>query len=171
MSVAKIHSILVTTDLETGSDAALRAAGRLAEGTGAELHVLHAYEPEPTCYGAEDDPHPSFPGRLRQAQRALDAQLARTLPEELHVADRQVVIRTPFLAITEAASDLGCDLVVLGHHHPHRLGDCVRDATLDRVIRRLTVPCLVVGDAAWRPIRRALVPVDLTGEPEPVAAE
>jgi nucleotide-binding universal stress UspA family protein len=170
MSASKIHSILVATDLETGSDAALRSASRLAEGTGAELHVLHAFEPDPTRYGGQDDPHPSFPGRLRQAESALDAQLAQTLPERAHVTDRRVVIRTPFLAIIEAASNLGCDLVIMGHHHPHPMGDCVRDATLDRAIRRLTVPCLVVGDATWRPIRRALVPVDLSGSPEPAVA-
>jgi nucleotide-binding universal stress UspA family protein len=166
MSAPKIHSILVATDLETGSDAALRTAGRLAESSGAELHVLHALEPDPAPSGAEDDPLPSFPGRLRQAESALAAQLARELPEQIRVADRRVVGRTPFLAITEAADDLGCDLVVMGHHHPHPMGDGVRDATLDRAIRRLTVPCLVVGDAPWRPIRRALVPVDLSGSPE-----
>jgi nucleotide-binding universal stress UspA family protein len=166
MSAPKIHSILVATDLETGSDAALRTAGQLAEGTGAELHVLHAFEPDPARYGAADDPHPSFPDRIQQAESALGAQLEQTLPEQLHVAHPRVVIRTPYLAITEAANDLGCDLVVMGHHHPHLVGDGIRDATLDRVIRRLTAPCLVVGDAPWRPIQRALVPVDLSGSPE-----
>lgn len=166
MSAPKIHSILVATDMEAGSDAALRTAGRLAESTGAELHVLHAFDPDSTRDGAEDDPNPGLPGRLRQAESALRAQLALTLPERLRVADRKVVIRTPFLAITEATADLGCDLVVMGHHHSHPIGHRVRDATLDRTIRRSTVPCLVVGDAPWRPIRRALVPVDLSGAPE-----
>jgi nucleotide-binding universal stress UspA family protein len=124
MSTPKIRSILVATDLEPGSDAAVHTAGRLAESAGAELHLLHALEPDPARCEAADD-------------------------------------------IAEAAGELGCDLVVLGHQHSHSIGGRVRAATLEHLVRRLAVPCLVAGGAARWPIRRALLPVDLSGSPEP----
>jgi nucleotide-binding universal stress UspA family protein len=166
MSGSRIRSILAATDLGEGSDDVLRTAAYLAREAAADLHVLHALHLDPARYGRPDDGASSFADRFRRAERALDEQLPRVLREDDRVASRHVVMRTPFLAITEAAEDLGCDLIVMGQHRRRGAGDCVRDATLDRVLNRVHVPCLVTSSAMVRPFRRVLIPIDVCDAPE-----
>ena len=161
MRATPIHSILAATDLTGASDGVLHAAGALAAASGAHLHVLHAFDLELTAYPELDGP-PTFQRRIEQAEETLAVQLARTLPEGIRAESRQVVIYAAHRAILERAAQIGADVIVLGPHRRSSPADRVLGTTADRVIRSAACPCLVVRGPLRLPLRRVVVPLDLS---------
>ncbi|MEW5930248.1 MAG: universal stress protein [Gemmatimonadota bacterium] len=155
-----IRSILAATDLSEASDEVLRAAGALAACTGAELHVMHAFD-LPSAPHAGGEP-PTWQGRLDEAERALDAQLRRALPEGVRPASRAVEVYVAHRAIVERAAAVGADLVVLGPHRRRGGPGEFLGSTADRVVRTSPVPCLVVREHLNLPLHRVVVPFDLS---------
>lgn len=171
MIPSPIRSILAATDLSDASDEVLRAAGALAAHTGAELHVLHAFDLPPSPYAGEVPLlSPTFEGRLREAERALDAQIRRVVPDAVEVASRGVQIYVAHRAIVERAEAVSADLVVLGPHRRRSAPGEFLGSTADRVIRTSPVPCLVVREHLNLPLHRVVVPFDLS-EPSQGALE
>ncbi len=157
-----LESILVATDLSERSDDVVRAAGALAALTGAALHVLHAFDFHVLPYSDAHVGRATFEGRIAEARRSLEAQLRRTVQPSVEVASREVVIYAAHKAIPEWAEAVGADLVVLGPHRRRARGDAFLGSTADRVIRTVAVPCLVVRGPLSLPLRRVLVPLDLS---------
>ncbi|HET8654333.1 MAG TPA: universal stress protein [Longimicrobiaceae bacterium] len=157
-----IESILVATDLSESSDHVLRAAAALADLTGAKLHVLHAFDLQILPYTEENLRSVGFAERIRDAEQALEAQIRRTVRPHVEVADRAVMIYLAHKAISEQARAVDADLIVLGAHRKRPLGDALLGSTADRVIRSAEVPCLVVRGPLSLPLRRVLVPLDLS---------
>ena len=155
-----IKSILVSTDLGPTSDNVTRAAAALAELTGAELHVLHTYEFNSEPYG--ELPRGAFEARLTQIRQSLDEQIARTVPAPSTVASRQVMIYVAFKAILKQADAVAADLIVVGRHRQGSAVSGVMGSTADRVLREAKVPCLIVHDPLSAPLRRVVVPIDLS---------
>ncbi len=150
-----IRSILVGSDLSERSDAAVRGAAAMAELTGAELHVLHAYEPE-----AERTEEPAtFPERIEEAERALDAQLRRVVPSRVPIASEKIEVFLPHKAILDRAEQVSADLIVLGRHK-NGSSRGILGSTADRVVHEAAVPCLVVPGDFRLPLRAVVVPVD-----------
>src|SRR5690606_38411221 len=118
----KIESILVATDLGDTSDVVVRAAAGIAALFRATLHVVHALDLDVTPYtGARDEPR--FGDRHAAAERALEEQLARTVPPDVVVASRRVETYVAHRAVIDAASGFGVGLIVLGPHRPRPLAD------------------------------------------------
>jgi nucleotide-binding universal stress UspA family protein len=157
-----IDSILVATDLSEGSDDVVRAAGALAELTGARLHVLHAFDFHGLPYSEEGRVRTTFEARLGEARRALDDQLQRVVRSGVDIGSREVVIFAAYKAILEWAAAVSADLIVLGPHRKRPHGDAFLGSTADRVMRTATAPCLVVRGPLSLPLRRVLVPLDLS---------
>ncbi|MET0395714.1 MAG: universal stress protein [Longimicrobiaceae bacterium] len=166
-----IRSILAATDLSDASEVVLRAAGALAARTGAGLHVLHAFDLPPAPY-ADAAPllSPTFQGRLREAEAALDEQVRRTVPDAVEVASRGVEVFVAHRAIVERAEAVSADLVVLGPHRRRSAPAELLGSTADRVVRTAPVPCLVVREPLGLPLHRVVVPFDLS-EPSRGALE
>jgi nucleotide-binding universal stress UspA family protein len=166
MPATPIRSILAATDLTGDSDAVLRAAGTLAAALDARLHLLHAFDLDLDAYPELDYPElgvaPSFQGRIAQAERALAAQLARTLPASVRAERLQVEIDMAHRAILARAEQVGADVIVLGPHRGRPHADRLLGTTADRVIRSATCPCLVVRGELALPLRRVVVPLDLS---------
>ena len=161
--MTKIRSILVATDLTPLSDEVVRAAGGIAAAKGAELHVLHAFDfPDDTDGRTEGARPASFQDRIGAAEKALEEQVARAVPAGVTVASRRVEIFVAHRAIIDAAQAAGAELVVMGAHSRERFGDELLGSTADRVIRSARVPCLVVRAPLPLPLRRVVVPVDLS---------
>lgn len=158
--------ILAATDLSSASDHVLRSAGALAAATGASLRVIHAFDFASPAYVGRRVDSGTFQDRVAAAEVALDAQIARTVPPEVTVADRRVEVYAAHRAIAEHAEAVGAELVVVGAHthHGSHLG------TTDRLIRTLRVPCLVVRTELGLPLHRVVVPLDLS-EPARAALE
>lgn len=160
MRPAPFRSLLAATDLSESSDVVLRTAGELARYAGARLHVVHAYDFPPAPYVEHGDAVLGFPDQIRDAEQALEAQIRRTVPEEVEVTS-EVIIYTPHRAIADRARDRLADLIVLG---PHARGQGIPmlGTTADRVLRTADVPCLVVRGTLPLPLGRVVVPLDLS---------
>jgi nucleotide-binding universal stress UspA family protein len=155
-----IRSILAATDLSEGSDNVLRAAAALARQTGAQLHLLHAFEFESNPYGKGDSTPATMQGLLDKADAALDAQIERTISGAA-VASRELVIFIAFKAIRDRARAVNADLIVLGKNKSGGAGAFL-GGTADRVIRSVDVPCLIIGRPLRMPLNRVVVPIDLS---------
>ncbi|HET9440006.1 MAG TPA: universal stress protein [Longimicrobiales bacterium] len=155
-----IRSILVATDLGAPSDVVMRGAAALAQLVGAELHVLHTYEFQSAPYASDDAPH-TFPERIEQIRTTLDEQIVRTLHRQ-SVASREIMIYVAYKAILERARVVSADLIVIGRHRQGAKGPAFLGSTADRVVRDAKVPCLIIHDPLDVPLRRVLVPIDLS---------
>ncbi|HEX8907003.1 MAG TPA: universal stress protein [Longimicrobiaceae bacterium] len=157
-----IRTILAATDLTDACDEVLHAAGALAMRTGAALHVIHAFDfPQSPYFESPVDPA-TFQARIDDSERAMDEQVARTVPAGVTVASRRLEIYAASRAIAEYAAAVKADVVVLGPHTHRRLTPGFLGTTADRVIRIVDVPVLVVRGALRMPLERLLVPIDLS---------
>src|SRR5690606_31783123 len=99
--------------------------------------------------------------RVARAEEALDRQIERVVTTSgARVGSRRVEIFVAHKAITDAVEGLGADLVVVGAHSHRRVGDELLGSTADRVVRAVSVPCLVVRAPLPRPLERVIAPVD-----------
>jgi len=170
LSTVPTRCILAATDLSGASDHVLRSAAAVAAATGARLHVIHAFDFASPAYMGQRLERATFQYRIAAAEVALDAQIARTVPPEVKVADRRVEIYAAHRAIAEHADAVGAELVVVGAHTHHGSHLGVLGSTTDRLIRTLAVPCLVVRTELGVPLHRVVVPLDLS-EPARAALE
>lgn len=157
----ELDSILVATDLTDTSDIVMRTAGEIAAASGAKLHLIRAFD-LPDGGGQTEPPagRRNFMGRIREAEEALEAQVARTIPEGVSLGERKVEIYVAEKAIAEAADLLRVQLIVVGPHSTRRMGDDFLGGTADRVIRAARVPVLVVRAPIPLPLQRVVTPVD-----------
>lgn len=157
----QIRAILVASDLSEGSDEVVRAAVRLAALAGAEVHAIHAVEPAALPYPGTGEDALGMQKRLHEARAALTAQVRRAA-EEGSVKSARVVYDSPHRAIEARRRVVGAGLVVVGAHRGRALGDRLLGTTADRLLRTSEVPCLVVRAPMSFPLRRVLVPTDLS---------
>jgi nucleotide-binding universal stress UspA family protein len=156
------HSILAATDISEASDPVLRAAAALAKLTGAELHVLHVIEVPGVPYAEPGRVVASVDGSLARARAAVAEQLARAVPEGVVPTSVEVVLQSVHAAILERVEATAAELIVLGPHRLRPFGDRFLGSTADRVIRTAPVPCLLVREPLDLPLRRVMVPTDLS---------
>jgi nucleotide-binding universal stress UspA family protein len=157
-----IRSILVATDLTEGSDEVVRAGAAMAALTGGKLHVLHSFDLELSPYNPLAPELPNFENRIAAAEAELDRQIHRAVPASVEVASRAVVIYAAHRTILECARGHAADLIVLGAHRRRALVGDFLGTTADRVVRTAEVPCLIVRGPLSLPLRRVLVPFDLS---------
>jgi nucleotide-binding universal stress UspA family protein len=167
MSNLSLQTLLAATDLSPAADPVLRAAGAIALRTGAALHVIHAFDLPPSPYLDARGGETTFPGRIESARLALQAQVERTVPAGVTVAEQRIEIYAAHRAIAEYATALEVGLVVIGPHTHAGLAAGVLGSTADRLIRTLQAPCLIVRGEFVLPLRRVLVPVDLSEAARP----
>lgn len=154
-----ITHILFTTDLSENSSYALIHAASMANATGAKLHVLHVTEP------LSDDARVTLQMFMQNDSARETAMLDRkehvkavltqrqknfwsALPEEdQHVRDQvasiEIIEGHPAEVILRRSKELGCDLIVLGAHD-HGFSQTFLGTVAKRVLRRATIPTLVV---------------------------
>ena len=110
------------------SEAALAAARRLAEPSGAEVRVIEV---------VRDSNLPSS-----ESTQGWKAQQASARLAELGGVTVTVLEGDPVHRLREAAGDL--DLLALGEHHPSALAALLLDHTVDALAAHVTCPLLVV---------------------------
>jgi universal stress protein A len=140
----RFHRILVATDFSEASAPAVRKAILLAKDNGAELTIAHAYQPPsllldgyvpPATYEKWD--------RNLEEQARMKLQAFVNEAEKAGVAARELVLTgTPYQAITDAAGDVGCDLVVMGTHGRTGVSRFFLGSVAARVVS--TAPCPVM---------------------------
>lgn len=148
MRLLTLKTVLVATDLDEHSGPVLRTAARLAELSGAQLHLVHAT---------------SVPRPEHDAQ--LERLFARMVPEGRGPDTIMVLHGTPEKVLVEQAKALSADAIVLG---PHRRGSGEigeMGSTAAAVVRTAPCPCLVVPTELRLPLEQLLVPVALREKP------
>ena len=145
-----LERVLVGVDFRQPSLAAAKwAAAQFGSSTAIELaHVLTV--PEVPRFVRSLTPRWMTSWRWRQPVRCRPAGFATTMPAK-HVS-AQVRIGRPVDGLAERAKAFEADLVVLGRMTVNG----VRGRTLERLIRRLAVPALVVGGGVKDRPRRIL---------------
>jgi nucleotide-binding universal stress UspA family protein len=166
--------ILVATDFSTTADRAEKLAFELAAGLGAELHLIHVRVILEDPHMAEE--HQLEIERLRSfTDEATEVALAQAGTAERGVSVETHLVRgiSAFEAIAETASDLGCDLIVMGTHGRRGIKHLLLGSVAENVVRSARVPVLTVRpDARTAPggPTRILVPYDFS-EPSATAVE
>ena len=132
-----LKSVLVATDFEPASDAALVYGRALAQTFGASLHLLHVAENQFLR------PSPAEPAALRVAQqRALNERLTAEDRAGLHARAVIDVSDSPAEAIVEYARAAAVDLIVMGTHGRRAMAQLLMGSVAERVVR--TAPCPVL---------------------------
>jgi universal stress protein E len=144
MRLLTLKTILVATDLDRPSQAALRSAARLSHLAGAHLHLLHVSE----------HPHAGDEARLR-------AHFESAAPDAERPETARVISGSPAEEIVEHAARLDADVVIMG---PHRRDESAgrMGSTAARVVRTSSSPCLVAATELRLPLTHVLAPVDLS---------
>lgn len=141
--------------LDSG-DPVLLPALRLAERTGAALHLVHVHPPD------RDDP--ALYRMMMQAR--LEAE-AGAVPSRARVVCRAVEGR-PEEVLPRVAAELGADALLLAPTRRGRLAGALLGTTAEHVLRHATVPVLVLhGEPAFY---RVLLTTDLSAQSLPAHA-
>jgi nucleotide-binding universal stress UspA family protein len=161
MRAISIRSILVASDLQESSDAALHSAGQLAKRLSAELHVLHALDIPTSGYPATGVTL-DFQRQIHAARRALQLQVGRALPEGVRPTTQLVRVDSPQRAINLRVAEVEAGLLVLGPHRPRAFRGPILGNTADRILRSAEVPVLIAAEPLHIPLRQVVVPIDLS---------
>jgi nucleotide-binding universal stress UspA family protein len=159
-------TILAATDFSETADKAARLARDLGRRFDAHIRMLHVVV-------ILDDAHLEDEHRrhLDELMESTD-ETRRTVMENDAEARTGVDISShlvrgiaPGETIVESATNLGCDLIVMGTHGRRGLSHLLLGSVAERVVRTSTVPVLTVrSDATINPdgVRRILVPHDFS---------
>ena len=173
-----LRMILLPLDGSPFGEAAAPVALKLARAASGSVHLALAHRPivplGPVAEAAAAPP--SLDEDLRTRERAyLEARVAvltrKGGPEITHAH----LDGPPGQAVVAEANRIGADLIVMAAHGRGALGRLWLGSVADHVIRHAAMPVLLVrpetGEAAAAeatPLRRILVPLDLSAESEAV---
>ncbi len=151
MRLLTLESILVATDLTERSAGAIVTATRLADATGATLHVAHVAPTEGELNAATSRRNEYE----QEIEKAVDPA-GKTRPQ------RHLLIGEPHRAISSLADKIKADVVVLGR------GNGTAKPASERPVGSMAyafvthslVPVLVVAEPLSVPMRTALVAID-----------
>jgi nucleotide-binding universal stress UspA family protein len=132
-----LKNLLVATDFEAASDAALVYGRALAGAFGASLHLLHVAE-NPFLRPSPVDPAAINVGHLQ----SLNDRLTAADRDALHARAVLKISDSPADAIDEYARAKAIDLIVMGTHGRGAMSQLLAGSVAERVVR--TAPCPVL---------------------------
>jgi nucleotide-binding universal stress UspA family protein len=142
----RLKTIVVATDLEGRSEAALEYARKIATAYGARIILAHGLDP--LDYAAVE----SVPGKIRrrmpeEARAVLDEMVADLVLEGIHSHSelRQGAVVDMLL---DLARQRDADLLVVGTKGNHGAGPVAVGTIAEELVRRATCPVLAVA-ADW----------------------
>jgi nucleotide-binding universal stress UspA family protein len=142
--VKPFKKILVPLDFSTCSAEAIKAAGDVAGRYGAEVCLLHVYEP--INYAAPSNYPFYVPGQLENILAECEKRLGDSKQEAqaAGIANSQSQLRqgVPATEIVEFAKKNGFDLIVMGTHGRTGFQHALIGSVAEKVIRR--APCAVL---------------------------
>jgi len=153
MRLLNLKNILIATEPDDVPAPPVLAASRLAEAAGASLHAVFVASTRDRV----DKADPLFTAP-RAAMKAMFGRAGKQLEDSrLHILEGD-----PASAIGSLADRLRADVIVLGPHRGARTAVRVLGGTALAVVTNAACPCLVVSNSLRLPLRRVLVPVDLS---------
>jgi nucleotide-binding universal stress UspA family protein len=145
--------ILLATDGSRDAELAARVAADLSVGTGAELHVCHAWRPLPYYAYPSLVPEEYHPPFEEGARKLLDEQVGRIGQAGGTVAESHLVMGRPAEAIIDLGEEIGAGLIVVGSRGLGPVRRLVMGSVSEGVVHHASCPVLVVrgGEEAWPP--------------------
>ena len=110
--------VLLATDGSEDSALATQAAIKIANDSGAELHVVHVGESIPTYPPLTSGPPPAMPSKeeiRRAAQGMLDYQVGEITQSGGKIAEAHLRMGRPAEEILRLSEDIVAGLIVLGN--------------------------------------------------------
>lgn len=147
-----MKTIIAALDFSNSTDGILAMSTELAKAHGADLHLLHVLEPEPTytAYGFTPDEFPAIHAFQQEARKRSEAKLAELVDRvkgEVVAAQSHIVEGSPLQGILDMVKKLDADLVVLGSHGHGVVASLLLGSVAEGMVRKATVPTLVVPAA------------------------
>ena len=141
----RIEKILVPVDFSEHSASALEMAIGLAKALGARIQLLHCYQIQPLGISPYGIVLPeNFDSEIRQAaERRVDEWRANVVLEGIEV-DVSLSSRLPSLEISETASEVGADLIVMGTLGLAGIKHVLLGSVAERTLRLAPCPVLTV---------------------------
>jgi len=160
-SFAVPSRLVLATDLSARCDRALDRAALLAAEWNAQLTVVHALEPDIYAIARESEPAPTW-----RSDAALRRSIAiKQIHQDLGNLDRDfdLLIEEGRASdvIIQAVKD-NTDLIVTGTARNETFGRKFFGGTVDRVVRAMTAPLLVVKGRARNPYKDVVVATDFS---------
>jgi nucleotide-binding universal stress UspA family protein len=160
-----IKRIVVGTDMSPLASWAAARAALLAHESGSEsvdlIHVIDNIAIETLRNLTEPL---ETERRLMELSHKQLAEIERTLSEKyrISVTSTTVNVGRPYTEIVRYAELLNAGLVVLGAHSGGLVRELFVGSTVDRVLRKLTRPVLIVKREPLVPYSEILIPVDFS---------
>jgi nucleotide-binding universal stress UspA family protein len=141
----RFEKILVPVDFSEHSARALEMAIDLAKAFGAGVHLLHCYQIQPLSISPYGIVLPeSFDRDVREAaERRTDEWRTKVMLEGIEV-EASLSSRFPSLEISETASEVGADLIVMGTRGLSGIKHVLLGSVAERTLRLAPCPVLTV---------------------------
>ncbi|MEO8992238.1 MAG: universal stress protein [Nitrosospira sp.] len=161
-----IKRIVAATDMSPFASRAETRAALLAQELGSEsLHLLHVIDNlalEALRY--LDQPALDTEPRLMELSRSELAGIKHKLSEkyQIQMTTTALNVGRPHTEIVRYAQNMNAGLVVMAAHGAGFIRNLIIGSTVDKVLRKLTQPLLIVKEEPQIPYQRILVPVDFS---------
>ena len=154
MKLLRLNTVLAAIDYDDASHTVLDAACALGHAAGGDIHVVHVDQPRvvagTTAGGGEAT-------SVNAAKELLER--ARMRVDHGHV---HVIAGEPAPVMRDLARRLDADVIVLGPHREVHRSEGNLGGTALAIATESSAPCLIVTRALRLPLRRVLVPIDLS---------
>lgn len=154
-----ISSLLIGTALDAASEGVVAAGVAIARAHGAQVHLLHVFEPPFTF--PELGPGPGNEGYVQAESDRVRQELAAQAGRHGLTEGATLATGLPDREIVAMGERIGADLLVIGAKAEGGIARLL-GSSADRVVRRSRRPVLVVRGDLPIPPRRVLLPVDLS---------
>lgn len=140
---ALFRHIVSAVDFTIASAVAVQTVVDLSRRSGARLTLVHAVTATDTAYSGGQAIEVAR--NVRSETARISARLRRKIPADMRLrVDEHVTTGDPHRAILNVAKDVDADLIVMGVARRSRVDQALSGSTLRNVLRRTTVPILVL---------------------------
>jgi len=141
----KCKRIIVGFDFDAGSDMALRVAASLARWLKAEVTIVHSAQLPPTKAQSSQ----ALSDVLSHAMIATESLVVRAIRENGEFAviphKTHVGFKSPALLLADVATDENGDLIIVGAHGRHGVGQLLLGSVSESVLQNAPCPVLMIG--------------------------
>ena len=149
-----MYEVLLAHDLTGRSEIALVRAARLTLEREGHLTIFHVVD--------SDLPAPIIEAQRADAERYLENEVRRWLGRDKPRYRIDIGVGDPSDAIAAHAQAHTVNLIVTGRHRRRAIADMFIGTTVERLLRQIQRPILVVSDSNQSPYRKVLMPVDFS---------
>lgn len=159
-----LYHIACLVDFSKPSKAAFHAACQLAAKSGATLHVLHVTEPV-AAFASEGellfDPRETVQELTQELKTWTQNELAKSR-SKAKLGKVEAVFGVLVPSALDWVKKQRCNLIILGTHGHTGLTHLLLGSVAEKILRHSPTPVLIIKNGKAFPIKKILVPVDLS---------